>query len=88
MFKTTVPRHKIAYRFATTPDATGVCGECGRWTFEAHFSGPCPACGNGWVMRSDLNQGEISAAAACASAADSREDAARIIDERVDWIEQ
>ncbi len=82
MLKTAFPRHKIAYRFATTPEATGVCGGCGRWTFKAHFDCPCPACGNGWVMRSDLNQGEISAAA------DSREDAARIIDERVDWIEQ
>lgn len=66
---TTFPRSKIAYRFATTPTATGVCSVCGRWTDEAEFTGPCGACGWGWVKRDELHTGEIAAAAACAIAA-------------------
>jgi hypothetical protein len=62
------PRAKIAYRFATTPEATGVCSCCGRWTDEATFTGPCPCCGWGWVGRDTFPQAEVNAAAMVAIA--------------------
>jgi hypothetical protein len=62
------PRSKIAYRFATTPEATAVCSACGRWTAAADLTGPCPVCGWGWVTRADVPQGEVNAAAMVAIA--------------------
>jgi hypothetical protein len=61
------PRHKIAYRFATTPAANAVCTGCGRWTSEGNTC--CKNCGSVNIARADFPQGEVNAAAMCAIAA-------------------
>ena len=63
------PRHKIAYRFATTPEANAVCTTCGRWAPESHLSEKHGLCGGSWVNRSEFPQGEVNAAAMWAIAA-------------------